>query len=242
MKIRNLALFIVVALLASSCGATKGSTPSNQPGTGGNTDPGTGGGTGGNNEPTKVTVNAHTLSDSNPPIDINSIGQNVNKSTWNSFKHASASMFTNHYNYTYRYFVGGQVTYESFTKNGYELSNNTGTYYYERINNELYTYSRVSDGLKRIPSSYDFIAHRSEVLANEVYTHMFDYENYTYYGEDDGLDGVFLYNTTAFSTEVKFQGGYLTHLRYTLNSPMSTYEIQLAFETTIDIPKSYYMK
>lgn len=192
--------------------------------------------------PTKVEIAKHTLSDGNPPIDINSIGQHVNKSTWNSFKGASASKFTNNYNYTFRYFVSGQVTYETFTKNGYELSNSSGIHYYERIDNKLYYYNSVSDGYERISSSYDFISHRSEVLAHEVYVHMFEYENYTYYGEDEGMDGSFIYNTSAFSNEIKFQGGYLTYLRYTLNSPLTTYEIHLSFESTIEIPKSYYYK
>ena len=69
--------------------------------------------------PTKVTVDKHTLGDNNPPIDITSDGQSVSKTTWNSFKGASSSKFSNHYNFTYRYLAGGQTTYETFTKNGY---------------------------------------------------------------------------------------------------------------------------
>ena len=190
--------------------------------------------------PTKVVVNSHTLNDGNPPININSIGQNVNKTIWNSFKGASASKFNNNYNYTYRYLAGGQVTYETFTKDGYELSNSTGTYYYERINGNLYYYSSGSDGYERISSSYNFINRRSEVLAHEVSVHMFEYENYEYFSESDGGSGEFIYSTSAFSTVVKFQGGYLTYLRYTLNSPITTYEVYLSFESTITIPKSYY--
>ena len=239
MRNKNILLLIASTLFVVGCASNK---PSNSGGGSSGGGGSGGGGGGGNTDPVKVTVAAHTLSDSNPPINVNSIGQNVSKSTWNSFKGASASKFTGHYNYTYRYYVGGQVTYESFTKNGYELSNSTGTYYYEKIDNNLYYYNRTSSGYERTASSYDFISHRSDVLAQEVYVHMFEYENYTYYGEDDGMDGVFIYNTSAFSTEVKFQGGYLTHLRYTLNSPLTTYEIQLSFETTISIPKSYYYK
>ena len=187
--------------------------------------------------PTKVSVNKHTLSDGNPPIDINSDGQSVSKATWNSFKGAPASKFNNHYNYTYRYYVSGQTTYETFTKNGYKLSNSTGLYYYERINNKLYQYNSTKDGYERVLSSYDFINHRNEVLAHEVYVHMFDYDEYTYNGD---FDGSYTYNTSAFSTEIKFQDGYLTYLRYTLNSPLSTFEIFNSFESIIEIPKSYY--
>lgn len=216
----------------SSAAASKSSEETKSSGGGSSSSTSTG--------PTKVTVAKHTLSDGNPPIDIHSVGQHVDKTTWDSFKGAPASKFNSHYNYTYRYFVGGQVTYETFTKDGYELSNNTGTYYYERIGGKRYQYNSMSDGYERVSSSYDFIARRSEAIAHEADVHMFAYEEYTYFGEDDGMDGVFIYNTSAFSTEIKFQGGYLTYLRYTLNSPLTTYEIQLAFETTIEIPKSYY--
>ena len=51
--------------------------------------------------PTKVTVPAHTLSDNNPPIDVNSTGQTVSEATWNSFKNGAASKFNGNYNFTY---------------------------------------------------------------------------------------------------------------------------------------------
>ena len=108
---------------------------------------------------------------------------------------------------------------------------------YEKINNNLYQYNSTKDGYRRVSSSYDFMSRRSEVLAHEVYVHMFEYDEYTYQGD---LGGFYTYSTSAFSTMVKFQGGYLTYLRYTLNSPLSTFEIFDSFETTIEIPKSYY--
>lgn len=237
MKKSIIAFILLASISLMGCTSNKNTSDQNQQG-GGSTG-GNGGQTPGPSDPVKANVDKHTLSDTNPPIDINSEGQNVTKAVWDSFKGASASKFVNHYNYTYRYYVSGNTTYESFTKDGYELSNNTGVYYYERINGKQYTYSYNDGGYQRITSSYDFISHRSEVLAHEVFVHMFDYELYEYSAD---LGGFFLYNTSAFSTMVKFQGGYLTYLRYTLNSPMATYEIYNSFETTIEIPKSYYYK
>ena len=237
---KRLTIILLLSILSiTGCDRSNGSTPSGGSDPGGETDPGGGGEP--PSGPTKVVVNKHTLSDGNPPIDINSTGQNVSKSVWNSFDNAPASKFLNNYNYTYRYMVGGAVTYETFTKNGYELSNSTGVYYYERIGSDLYYYNKVSDGYERIDSPIDFIDRRSERIAHEVDVHMFEYEKYRYYGEEDGMEGVFIYNESTFSTMVKFQGGYLTYLRYTLNSPLSTYEIYQTFESTIEIPKSYYM-
>ena len=43
--------------------------------------------------PTKVTVPAHTLSDSNPPITIDGVGERVSKTTWESFRNAPNSKF-----------------------------------------------------------------------------------------------------------------------------------------------------
>ena len=212
----------------------------NTPGGGGSTLGEGGGTTPPSGDPVKVTVDKHTLSDGNPPISINSIGQKVSESTWNSFKNASSSKFNNHYNFTYEYYVGGQLTTESFTKNGYELLSGTTLQYYERIDNKLYFYQSGSEGYQRVASSYDFISRRSEVLAHEAYVHMFNYAEYTYFGEEDGMDGVFISNTQAYTSQIKFQGGYLTFLSYLLKSPLSRYQIKLSFETTIEIPKSYY--
>lgn len=235
------ALLLLSILTLAGCGDNTPSTlGGNEPG--GGTEPGGGGDEPGGDPnppsgPTKVTVPKHTLSDGTPPIDLNSVGEHVNETTWNSFKNGSASKFNNHYNYTYRYFVSGQTTYEVFTKNGYELSNSTGTYYYERISNKQYYYNRTKDGYERISSPTDFISHRSDVLAHEVKVHMFEYKNYEY----DVDTGYFTYYISgSFSTMVMFQGGYLTYLRYTLSSPLTTYEIFTSFESTIDIPASYY--
>ena len=69
---------------------------------------------------------------------------------------------------------------------------------------------------------------------------MFNYEEYTYFGEEDGMDGVFISITEAYTSQIKFQGGYLTFMSYLLKNPLSRYEIKLSFETMIEIPKSYY--
>ena len=246
MKIRNLALFIVVALLASSCGATKGSTPSNQPGTGGTTDPGTGGGTGGGgtggyNEPTKVTVNAHTLRDSNPPININSIGQQVNEDTWNSFKYASDSKFYNNYNYTYKAWTTAGVinTLEEFTKDGYHVGSTYGgdLYYERKSGNTFYAYTKTTSGeWLRSETTLDLRAKYVYRIQQEIYTHMFEYTDYEY----DSDDGAYYYRDYTFGYAIKFQQGYLTYLFGYVSG--FYFEISLSFETTIDIPKSYYMK
>lgn len=62
----------------------------------------------------KTIVPAHTLKDNNPPIDVNSKGQQVSEETWNSFRYAASSKFNGNYNYTYRSWnLGGEVLKES---------------------------------------------------------------------------------------------------------------------------------
>ncbi len=59
----------------------------------------------------------------------------------------------------------------------------------------------------------------------------------------EGLGGVYTYNESGvFSSQIKFQNGYLSSLTYILYSTMSKFEIKLAFKTEIEIPKSYYYK
>ncbi len=64
---------------------------------------------------------------------------------------------------------------------------------------------------------------------------MFDFESYEYIEEV----GYYFYSTSSFGCIVEFKNGYLTGLRYEMGST-GIFNIRDAFETTIDIPKSYY--
>lgn len=186
----------------------------------------------------KITVAAHTLSDGTPPIDITSTGQEVTESEWNSFWKGSASKYYNNYNFTYRAYSGGNLSVERFTKNGYYVSTSYGTLYYERINNSpsaFYMYTYASGGLLRSETTFDIQKKSTDVILHELYVHMFDYSNYTY--NDDY--GAYTYNNSGFSTVVMFQGGYLTYLYYQIDLS-NNFLISYSFETTIDIPESYY--
>ena len=186
-------------------------------------------------EPKKVVVPAHTLSDSNPPIDINSKGQKVNKETWDSFRYEGQSKFIGNYNYTYSAYSGGSQTIEAFTKNGYFVRSSAGRLYYERKSgNTFYQYVDVSDGWLRKETTLDIQDKYTYRINHEIYVHMFDYENYEY-SEDEEM---YNYRTSSFGASVKFQSGYLTFLHYSVGT--SIFQIKLSFETTIDIPKSYY--
>lgn len=185
--------------------------------------------------PTKVTVPAHTLSDSNPPINVNSKGQQVNEQTWESFRNASDSKFANNYNFTYKAYSGGNLTLEAFTKNGYYIQSSGGRLYYERKSgSKFYEYISTNDGYLREETTLDLQSKYVYVIQHEIYVHMFDFENYEY----DSDDGCYRYIDYGFGCGVKFQGGYLTYLYYAMGA--NYFEINLSFETTIDIPKSYY--
>ena len=190
-------------------------------------------------ESNKVKVAAHTIKDSNPPININSQGQVVTKDVWNSFKNGNYSFFNGHYNYTYRSYAGGYETIEAFTKNGYYMRSNAGKLYYERKSGDtFYQYIEQKDGWLRDETTLDIQSKYTYRLVNEIYVHMFDFDDYEY--DSDVYDGSYIYRTTAFGSTIKFQGGYLTYLYYGLG--MSFFEIKLAFETEIEIPESYYYK
>lgn len=190
--------------------------------------------------PEKVTIGAHTIKDNNPPVDSEEDGESISKSTWNSFKNASASTFINHYNYTYEAYSGGVITLEKFTKNGYYVSSSAGKLIYERKSgNTFYQYISVSDGYLRQETSLNLQEKYTERIQHEIYVHMFEFEDYEF---NEDLGGYYTYNTSAFSTYVKFQNGYLTNLTYMLYSPLSKFEIKLAFKTEIDVPQSYYYK
>ena len=186
--------------------------------------------------PQKVTVAAHTLKDSNPPIDVTKKGERVTESTWESFRNAPDSKFKGNYNYTYFSYVSGYQTVEAFTKNGYMLQSNYTKQYYERKSgNTFYSYTDTNEGYLRSETTLDIESKYIYRIQHEIYVHMFDFSNYEY---NDDFDGCYIYNTTSFGTYVVFKGGYLTELSYTLGT--NIYQIKLSFETTIDIPKSYY--
>ena len=187
--------------------------------------------------PQKVAVAAHKLADTDSPIDPESMGQVVTESTWNSFRNASSSKFNGNYNYTYTAYSGGSYTVEKFTKNGYYMMSSSGRLYYERKSgNTFYNYISVSDGYLRQETTLNIQEKYTYRIQHEISIHMFDFENYEY----NDYDGTYSYLTTGFGANVKFQGGYLTHLSYTVG--MNTFRIDASFETTIDIPASYYYK
>ena len=196
----------------------------------------------GGGDPKKVIVAKHTLKDFNPPFDSDSNGEMVSESTWNAFRSASQSEFKKNYNYTYEAYSGGTYTLEYFTKNGYYTSTSAGTLYYERKNstgNTFYEYISTKDGYLRQETSLDLESKYTYRIQHEIYVHMFDYNEYEYLAD---LGGYYRYFTSAFSTYLKFQNGYLSSLTYILYSPMSQFEIKLAFKTEIEIPESYYYK
>ena len=186
--------------------------------------------------PTKVTVAAHTLKDNNPPITVGGDGQRVDEDTWNAFKYGASSKFNNHYNYTYTAYSGGNQTIEAFTKNGYfTQSMYIRTYYERKSGNTFYVYSDAKEGYLRSETTLDLQSKYTYRLQQEIYVHMFDYSNYEYYD----VDGTYRYFIAdGCSSAVKFQNGYLTYLFYIVG--LNMFQIDLAFGTEINIPKSYY--
>lgn len=262
MRFEGFLLILTSALLFSGCGSNKTSTPTNivydnsNTSTNGSTNEGnnssinTGNNTNGgsssssgsssqtNNDtqtPKKTIVKAHTLKDTNFPSGVFSQGQVVTEDTWESFRNASSSKFNNNYNFTYTAFSGGYLISEKFTKNGYYLSSSAGTLYYERKSGStFYNYVSTSEGYLRQETTLDIQSKYTSRIQNEIYTHMFDFENYEY----DSYDGTYRYYGSGFTAAARFQGGYLTYLYYILG--MNLFEIKASFETTIDIPESYY--
>ena len=219
--------------LISGCAVNKTTTPTQEPTTTTDDNPET---PPGDTGPKKVTVAAHTLSDTNPPINIDSPGQQVSESTWNSFKNGSASKYSNNYNFTYSAYSGGNQTLEKYTKNGYFMRSVGGTLYFERKSGStFYQYIDVSDGWLRQETTLDIQQKYTSRILDEINVHMFDFSNYEF---GTLWDGGYVYNTDGFTSVVMFQNGYLTYLNYTLGT--NVFEIKLSFETTIDIPKSYY--
>lgn len=246
MKLRNALLILTSATFV--CGCTPNQSSSNNSNSSSNTSSGTSGtsqtdtgSSGTTSGSTKVTVAAHTLSDSNPPIDIFTPGQHVDKNTWNSFKNGSASKFANHYNFTYTaFYSASNYQMRFYTKDGYAFKTLTNDVYsrqfYERKSgNTYYQYVDVDDGVLRQVSTDSTIASKyTELYLSEIYVHMFEYEEYTY--REDNED--FFYDGGTFTSVVQFQGGYLSYLFYQTSG--ITFTLNNSFNTTIEIPKSYY--
>lgn len=190
--------------------------------------------------PTKINVPAHTLSDSNPPVTIYDDGEQVTESTWNSFKNGNASKFSNHYNFLYTAFISGtNYQQEWYTKNGYGYNSLQGStfstmYYEKKSGSTFYQYVKVSDGYLRQETSFNLTNKFTSRILDEINVHMFEFSNYTW----DADFQVYKYDGGTFSSVVQFKKGYLYSLRYTLGSIQ--YSITNMFDTTVDIPKSYY--
>ena len=245
MRIKNIFLLASIALLAAGCAANNKSslTTSNSSETSGSpsttstsSDSSESSDTSSSNSGNgKVIVPAHTLSDNNPPINVNSTGQTVSESTWNSFKNGAASKFNGHYNFTYKAYSGGVLQMQYFTKNGYYIQSSSGKIYYERKSGStFYQYVDVLDGWLRQETTLDIQSKYTSIFTQEIYVHMFDFSNYEY----DADSGRYYYITTGFGSTLEFKGGYLTYMMY--GNGASVFEIYASFETTIDIPRSYY--
>ena len=251
MKIKSLLLICASALLVMGCNTTKNNNNNQgqQQGGGdqGGGDQGGGGqggggdqGGGGSQEPVKVVVPAHTLSDSNPPFDIYDSGEQVSESVWNSFKNGGASKFNNHFNFKYTAFhSANSYQQQFFTKNGYALKSLQGnTYssmYYERKSgNTFYQYLDVPDGWLRQETTYNLTQTFTNRFADEVRLHMFEFSNYTWNEDFEAYQ----YNGGTFTSTVEFKRGYLSSLIYRVGSEY--FNIDAMFDTTIEIPKSYY--
>ena len=189
------------------------------------------------NKTTKKTiVPAHTLKDNDPPVDPDALGEEITEAEWNAFKDAPQSSFSNHYNYTYRAYSGGVLTFEYFTKNGYEVSTNYGRTYYEKIGTNRYQYTLLSDGWRRDSSTYDFELQHSYRIWHEIYVHMGNYADYYY----DSGDGYYKLKTTStYSCSLSFKDGYLLYLFYIIDVS-TNFLISSSFDTEINIPESYY--
>ena len=236
MKFRKILVLMSVMFMAAGCGSDGvNSNPENPPeqtppSTPPEDDPP------GQSGPVKVTVDAHTLSDSNPPITIDGYGDRVSKETWDSFKNGTANKFINHYNYTYHCYSGGYETTEMFTKNGYYMRTFAGKQYYERKSGStFYQYVELNYELTRMETTgFNLQDKYTSRIVNELYVHMFDFDNY----EFDEEDGTYRYIDYGFGSHLRFQNGYLVYLFYATGS--NIFEIKEAFNTKIDIPKSYY--
>lgn len=242
MKFKSIPFLLAAILLVSGCNSSQtngnsepsGSSTSNETNNNHQQETNT------DDTPKKITVKAHTLKDSNPPIDISFKGEKVNESTWNSFKNGSTSKFKGNYNYTYSAIVGyQQIALEEFTKDGYHMKSQSGELFYERKSGStFYNYAKLSGEYQRLETTLDLQSKYTSRIVDEIRVHMFDFDEYEY----DDYDGTYWLYTTSYAAAVRFQGGYLTYLHYALNGGTAIYDIETTFETTINIPKSYYLE
>lgn len=252
MKTRSLLLLLASIFLVAGCDSNpttsdkeKEETHTSESGshTGGSGTHSGGTGTGGKTEeeqtgPIKTTVAAHTLSDSYPSgFNPNSNGQQVKESTWNAIRYASDETLSKYFNYTYTSISGYTRTIQKFTKNGYSTESIYGKVYYEQSKTKCYSYAEVSDGVLRSETVFDIESRAKSTLESEIRVHMFDMSCYEYYYED----GCYWYFESSFAAAVKFQNGYLTYLHYSLGGT-AIFDIEAVFDTTIEIPESYYYK
>ena len=188
--------------------------------------------------PEKVTIAAHTLKDTDVPVDVNEKGDCVDEDTWNYFKYGAQSIFNDHYNFTYTTYSYGVYTQKQFTKNGYHIQSSSGQLYYERKSgNTFYQYIASGTEWLRQETTLDLQNEYASLIHHEIYVdHLDEYSNYEY----DESDGVYWYRTTSFAKGVKFQDGYITYLHFGQTGVF--FDIELSFETQINIPKSYYYK
>lgn len=242
MKIKNLLILIPVSFISTSCviNGVSDASDSKQAETTSNTSGTTTTTT--TSQPTEVTVAAHTLSDSNPPIDVDSTGDVITQDDFDRLLNAPQSSFNGNYNYTYTYYSGGNIGVKKYTKKGYSIQTSSGTIYYEKKSGStFYKYSASSKGgYLRTEETLNLQNEYTYTIWHEVYVHLnlYDvkFDDYTY---NEGLGGVYQYSCSAFSVTFKMQSGYLTYLYYGLSG--SYFYINLSFETTISIPKSYYL-
>ena len=115
------------------------------------------------------------------------------------------------------------------------MSSNAGTLRYERKSEStFYQYVSVSDDYLRKETTLDIQDKYTYRIWHEISVHMFDMSEYKFF-----IDNTYVSNEHGYTSQVKFQDGYLTLLRYTLDAN-NMFEIYSSFETTIDIPASYY--
>ena len=148
--------------------------------------------------------------------------------------------FNNHFNYSYTAFhAANNYQQHFFTKNGYGYEALQGgtfsNFYYERKSGStFYQYTNVSDGWLREETTYNLQNTYTSRFADEVRLHMFEFSNYTWNEDFE----VYQYNGGTFTSTVQFKKGYLASLVYVLGT--QTFRIDSMFDTTIEIPKSYY--
>lgn len=252
MKIKKLLLLTSVAFIASGCNLNANnannqvepgaSSESGSSHSGSSSSSSSSSSSGGGS--TKINVAAHTLTDGAAPIDLDSNCQRISESTWNAFKNGTSSMINDHYNYTYRATVNrSEILYEQYTKNGYYFRSTSGQMYYEKksgSSSSYYQYRSVSDGWIREDAAIAVQNKFSDRLKSECDLHMGIDIAYNEFEFNEYMGFTYTGPGNSPVINVRFQGGYLTFLSYSLDNGDIYYTINTVFETEISIPKSYY--